>query len=93
MKLASGKKFVYVLLCEGERYYVRYSENLHHRLRSHFARNIIDHPYSDYGSIFTRKHRPLSLLAYWIVKSKREEVTIAGAWASVFGRSNVGGGY
>ena len=44
--------FVYILKCEGNRYYVGQAENLTHRLIAHLSGN---------GSTITRKHEPTSL--------------------------------
>ena len=53
MNLKSG--YVYILLCEGENYYVGSTVDLGRRLRQHF---------SGEGANFTRKHPPISLIYF-----------------------------
>lgn len=81
MPIAIPQDTVYILACEGDRYYIGYTRHLHFRLVQHFGAH---------GAKFTQKYRPLSLLAYMSGDRKRErEVWLK--FVKIFGFTNVGG--
>ena len=81
MPIAIPQDTVYILACEGDRYYVGYTKYLHFRLVQHFGLH---------GAKFTQKHRPLSLLA-WMPGDEKREFAVWKTFAKIFGASNVGG--
>ena len=74
--------WIYVLRCEGEKYYIGATRNLHNRLIEHF---------SGEGAIFTKKHKPQSVLLYKR-GLPRDEDKVAFEFIRVFGLQNACGG-
>lgn len=80
-KIAIPRDTVYILHCIGDRYYVGYTKYLHFRLVQHFGNK---------GAKFTRKYKPLSVLAWFDGDTKREH-EVWRKFAKQFGAINVGG--
>ncbi len=81
-QLARVKSWVYVLACEGDRFYVGFTRRLHHRLADHFAR---------VGAIWTRTYRPLRVVALYEATSEEDEYRLWCGFADTFGSKRVGG--
>lgn len=59
----SEAHYVYIVCCADGSLYTGYTKNVEQRVAAHNAGK---------GGRYTRSHRPVTLLAYWSFKTKRE---------------------
>lgn len=76
------KPYIYILACADDTYYVGFTRWLHQRLGQHFIGD---------GAVFTKLHKPLSVLMYREAKNEEDEYKAWRKFADVFGYKKVGG--
>ena len=75
--------FIYVLKCQGNKYYVGKTENPDYRLESHF---------SEGGSAWTKKYKPLQLYQLIPDQTDHDEQRVTQEYMEKYGIQNVRGG-
>ena len=75
--------FIYVLKCQGDKFYVGKTDNPDYRLESHF---------SDGGSAWTKKYRPLQLYQLMPDQTDHDEQRVTQEYMEKYGVQNVRGG-
>lgn len=81
-RLAKPLGFVYVLRCEGNRFYVGFSRNVEKRIRQHF---------DGVGAEFTKLFAPTCVVDTVPANGERDEYAIWKTYAKKFGCRRVGG--
>ena len=79
-----NKKYVYILECEDNKYYVGYTTNIFNRMKSHFSSNG--------GSKWTKKYKPIRIIDVSEGDLEDEEITTYVIMLR-YGWKNVRGSY
>ncbi|GAA4327174.1 hypothetical protein GCM10023115_25000 [Pontixanthobacter gangjinensis] len=64
-----NRKYLYVLLCENEHYYIGQTNDLVKRFRQHKEQG-------DEGSVWTSNHKPIKIIQYWKIDQYSQEDAI-----------------
>ena len=67
--MKQNRKYLYVLLCENDHYYIGQTDDLVRRFRQHTEQG-------DEGSVWTSNHKPIKILQYWKIEHYSQEDAI-----------------